>query len=191
MEYWLVISAGLAILFLYFRGKPFQKPVKKMKRLWLPGYSVFYSDVKNKNHPGATLNGKLLVSEKYGLQGKPDYIYKKGNALIPVELKSGTAEKLTQPREGDVMQLAAYFFIIRDLYGHKPRSGYLVYSDCVFKIKNTRHLGKRLFTVLSEMREMLVTGEGYDNASFMTCKHCICRGTVCDRRQNGQKKSNH
>jgi len=155
-----------------------KKPVVIKKRLWLPGWRVVYADNKKyKNADGGS--GKLLKSEKYFLQGKPDLIYKKNNRYIPVELKSATVKKHGRPRESDVMQLAAYFMIIGETYGANIKYGYIVYDDCVFLVRNTRRLKKNLLTVICEMRKMLKTGSGTAEPDFVTCKNCVCRGTVC------------
>jgi len=181
LNYFYLIYVSAAVYFIFAVIGVLSKPVKRKKRLWLPGYEIIYADsnTRKKLPKGGGLSGKLLVSEAHGLRGKPDYIYKKGNKIVPVELKSATLEK-RGAREGDIMQLAAYFLIIGDVYKLKPRYGYLVYGDAVFKIKNTRGLNKNLRNVTGEMRRMLVTGNGRANAGFVNCKHCICRGTVCE-----------
>ena len=68
--------------------------------------------------------GKLLVSEEWDLQGKPDYIFKKWfrNQYIPLEIKSGKAKE-DWPHEGDLMQLLAYFILVEEAYGTRPPYG--------------------------------------------------------------------
>ena len=155
------------------------KGIRRYNRLWLPGWSVIYTDTRNKRLKNK-IPGALLKSPRYNLQGKPDYIYKKGDKYVPVELKSADAGKNGLPRDGDVMQLAAYFIIINDAYQTRVRCGYIVYRDCVFKIRSTRRLRRRLFKTAAAMRRMLATGPGALEPSFIKCKKCICRGTVCD-----------
>jgi len=123
---------------------------------------------------------KLLHSEKYNLRGKPDFIFKSivTGRLVPIELKSGKAAEM--PRHGDIMQLAAYFLIIEDTMERRPKKGYLRYKDAMFKIKNTARLRKAVTTIMNEMRQMLVTGEGAANPSFVNCRYCAANGTVCE-----------
>lgn len=126
--------------------------------------------------------GKLLTSEKYDLQGKPDYIFRTllGGAYIPVELKSTQLkEDEFLPHEGDLMQLVAYFLIIEDVYGKRPKHGRLIYKNRMFIIRNTRSLRRQLTGYLKEMRQMLQTGKGEADPSFPKCRNCVCRGTVC------------
>jgi len=181
-DYILYASAAMYIIFTI--AGYFFRPVIKMKRLWLPGYKIIYTDSKIKKPHGCE-SGTLLKSETHNLRGKPDYVYQKGGRIVPVELKSAAVNKKSrvendEPREGDVMQLAAYFMIVGDVYKIKPRFGYLVYSDCVYKIRNTGRLIKRLTETINEMEAMLAGKKKAANASFVNCRHCVCRGTVCE-----------
>jgi len=154
------------------------KPVVYKKRLWLPGWRVVYADSARHKNAGE-LSGKLLKSDKYNIQGKPDYIYNKSKRYVPVEIKSAPA-KGRAPREGDVAQLAAYFLIIGEAYNTNVKYGYLVYGDCAFRIRNTRRLRQYLLSLLYGMRKMLKTGNETEKPDFVTCKRCVCRGTVCE-----------
>jgi CRISPR-associated exonuclease Cas4 len=176
---------GISLFFLVSR-----KPEIKVKR---PKHGVFgayiiYTDQKEKYKDHDIEYGKILHSEKYKLQGKPDYIFQKklSRDLIPVELKSGTInENDIKPHEGDMMQLAAYFLIIEDVYNKKPKEGRLIYSNYMFIIKNTWRLRRKTKQILAEMRDMLKTGEQNVNPSFIKCRYCICRETVCEH-YNGE-----
>ena len=124
--------------------------------------------------------GKLLRCQKHDLRGKPDYIYKNiiTGRIVPMELKSGEVDDT--PHYGDLMQLAAYFLIIESAMDKKPKKGYLRYKNAMFKVKNTAKLRKTLLNVVADMREMLATGEGKANPSFVNCRHCVAKGTVCE-----------
>lgn len=143
------------------------KPRRNIK-----GYKIFYPDKK----------AKLLRSVKHGLTGKPDYILRNGNLMIPLELKSGNLNGAGVPREGDLMQLIAYFVIIKEEFGIKPRQGRLIYRDTMFIVKNKWRFRRRLFKTLHEMRNMLENGviARKPKPGFMKCKYCICRETVCE-----------
>lgn len=108
-------------------------------------------------------------------------IYAKGRKLIPAELKSGDIGKKLQPRDGDMMQLAVYFLLAEAEWGARPRKGLLIYNDGMFVIRNTRKLRNKLTRTLVEMENML-KDPGYITAEpgFIKCKHCLCRGTVCE-----------
>jgi len=151
------------------------QPAIKIKEptLGVFGAQVVYSDEEG---------GKLLVSEKYDLQGKPDYIFQTmiRGSYIPLELKSTRLkEDQLLPHEGDLMQLVAYFLIIEDFYGKRPKNGRLVYKNRMFIIKNTRSLRRQLKRYLKKMRQMIKTGQGQADPSFPKCRNCVCRDTVC------------
>ena len=127
---------------------------------------------------------KMLRSEKHDLRGKPDYIFKNiiTRRIVPMELKSG--EVADGPHHGDIMQLAAYFLIIEEAMGARPKFGYLRYKNAMFKVKNTLRLRKALLATVADMREMLATGKGQANPSFVNCRYCAARGTVCEFSRN-------
>lgn len=169
----------ILILYLikFFKGKDIKKTKPNLKPL---GYHLIYTDQKEQIKKQDVTYSSLLKSTEYDLQGKPDYIFQKGNTLLPVELKSGKIGSSLLPHHGDFMQLLAYFIIIEEEYGVSPRYGRLIYSDYMFIIKNTKKFKSELLIIIDEMRQMLITGENSANPSFNHCRHCICRGTVCE-----------
>lgn len=167
---------ALLIMVLVYLGVKLFRPAIRMKepKLGVPGAQVIYSDEEDHT---------LLVSEKYDLQGKPDYIFQTllGGSYIPVELKSTQLKKdEDSPHEGDLMQLVAYFLIIEDVYGKKPKQGRLIYKNRMFIVKNTRSLRRQIKHYLKDMRKMLKTGQGQALPSFPKCRNCVSRETVCE-----------
>ncbi|WP_250277316.1 CRISPR-associated protein Cas4 [[Clostridium] colinum] len=158
------------------------KSIKKTKSKSLApfGYTLFYTDQNTKTRKSNVIYKKLLFSEKYNIQGKPDFIYKKFKTCYVIELKSGLIKDDPMPHTGDLLQLVTYFLIIEDLYGYKVKKGKLIYKDYCFVVKNTRYLRKYLLSVLSDMRKMLKTGDGEPTCNFAHCRYCMCRQTVCD-----------
>lgn len=75
---------------------------------------VVYSDgVRLK--PAKGISGESLVSQRYGIAGKPDQIIMEGGYYIPVELKSSSRPR--KPYRGHVLQLAAYCLILEEVTG--------------------------------------------------------------------------
>jgi CRISPR-associated exonuclease Cas4 len=151
------------------------------------GWKIIYTDnapAHTERKPGVTY-GKLLTSSRLNLQGKPDFIYSDGRRLLPVELKSGQIGESDLPRDGDLMQLAVYFELIEAEYNVKPKKGLLIYKDAMFVVKNSGWLRKRLERQLEEMEYMLTHPPGADEetADFVKCRHCPCRGTVCEANE--------
>jgi len=134
--------------------------------------SLIYTDEKG---------GTLLKAPSYGIQGKPDYIFKTffRKKYIPYEIKSGT-HKEKDPHEGDLMQLIAYFLIIEEVYARRPPYGKLVYANKTFKVRNTKAFRKKLLGYVEEMEETLEKGpQSPCSKSYIKCKNCICKDTVC------------
>lgn len=177
---WIILSFLLVVLCFFQYTPPIQ--VKKPK-LGVPWAKIVYTDQKQKNTNPNVVYHQVLSSEKYGVRGKPDYIFQKymSRSFIPVELKSGRiSDEDPSPNQGDLMQLAVYFLLIEDVYGKRPKQGRLVYKNYMFIVKNTRKLRKQVLRTLEEMRKMLDTGEYEVEPSFVKCKSCVCRETVCE-----------
>ena len=177
-----IISVVIIFALVFVIKKIFEPPhIKRIDPdLALKGYKLFYTDQKVKERQDGVVYSKLLQSEKYDLQGKPDYIVRKGKQYIPVELKSGTVGDANFPHDGDVMQLVAYFLIIEDLYNGRVRVGRIIYKDATFVVRNTRSIRRTLFKRLKRMRAMLKTGKGTACPSFQHCRFCIARDSVCE-----------
>lgn len=155
--------------------------VSKKRRIRLPfGYKLIYTDQKGNKRLDSVVYSKFLYSKKYGLRGKPDFIYQRGRDIIPVEIKSGTLGSASMPHRGDLYQLAAYFFIIEEEYGIRPQTGRLIYSDCMFIIYNNKEIRREFMRILKQMNTMLKTGKEKPVCDFAHCRHCVCRLTVCE-----------
>lgn len=125
-------------------------------------------------------DGKILTSHYHNLRGRPDVIFSRflTGGLLPMEIKSGEAKDM--PYYGDVMQLVAYFVIIEEVFGRKPRKGFLRYCNAMFVIKNSKKRRKELLQTVQDMRRMLETSQGTAAPSFVRCRHCVARDTVCE-----------
>ena len=115
----------------------------------VPAGAVVYSDT------GAEQAApKPLISRRYGLIGKPDYLVEvteQGRRmLIPVEVKSGRAP--ATPREAHVLQLAAYCLILEDLHGAAPAYGILRYADGAFTAPYTPELRRAVLDAAASIR---------------------------------------
>ncbi len=110
--------------------------------LKLPEGKIVYQDVDGRGTP--------LFARRYPLSGKPDYvILSPDGAPIPVELKLSTDAQ--EPQRSHIMQLAAYFVILEDLYVTPPPYGLLRYAGHEFTIQNTQSLKQKVLRRLAEM----------------------------------------
>jgi CRISPR-associated exonuclease Cas4 len=93
---------------------------------------------------------KPLVSRRFGLVVKPDYLLTTRAGVVPVEVKpSRTAQ---QPYESDLMQLAAYCLLVEETTGQPPRYGLLRYANQTFRMPYTDEVRDELLAVLNEIR---------------------------------------
>jgi CRISPR-associated exonuclease Cas4 len=73
-------------------------------------------------------SGELLVSDRYRLTGRPDYILKSAGELIPVERKSRNVS-LQGPFEGEFLQFAAYCLLVEETHHTAVLRGHLQYLN--------------------------------------------------------------
>ncbi len=106
---------------------------------------VVYSDTS-----GWKQIDKPLYSQRYMLAGKPDYIVKDEDRLIPVEVKPNRTAPAPLP--SDTLQLAAYGLLMEENFGTRPPYGLLKYRDAVFQVDFTDALRGELLAVMEEMR---------------------------------------
>jgi CRISPR/Cas system-associated exonuclease Cas4 (RecB family) len=72
----------------------------------------------------------LLVSDKWGLKGRPDELRRLADGtIIPAEIKSGPGPRSGRPYPSHRIQLLAYCALVEDAFGRAPPHGVLVYGD--------------------------------------------------------------
>ena len=149
-------------------------------------WKLVYSDEKPDKPVEGVTYSTILKSEQYDITGKPDFVYQRKNHYMPVELKShalGVEKKAfnqLKPRDKDLHQLYMYFLIVGETYG-KVHTGEIIYKDCMFTVVNDRRARKKIIRILDDMRHMLDNPDTQaPNSSFINCKHCVCRETVCE-----------
>lgn len=169
----IVIVLGLLVLaaVLWVKGRGWQE------ESGLPEGDVVYSDA------GAwRRNEQVLHAAAVRLVGKPDYLVEqRDGAIIPVELKSSMAPR--RPWEGQVLQLAAYCYLVEAAYGRRPPYGILQYKDQAFAIDYTEDLEQDLLDLLAEMGEAQAEAGGLerDHGDVRRCGACGVRA-ACDQR---------
>lgn len=136
----------------------------------IPAGAIVYSDL---NVPAAP-----LFSKRFRLAGKPDYIVKKDERVIPVEVKSGGQ---SHPQHGHVLQLAAYCQLLEDCYGVFVPEGILVYNAVPYTISFDPKLRFELESVMKMMRASLRSGVVERNhAEAGRCRRCSLKKYCTD-----------
>lgn len=134
------------------------------QRAGLPAGAIRYADAGDGRAP-------LLRSERYGLQGRPDYVVQEGRRYIPVEVKSGSAPAV--PYESHKLQLAAYCLLIEEATGQAPPYGILRYDDRAVRVSYDIALRSELLEALEIMRRHLRAGEPPPPTRIPSrCAHC-------------------
>lgn len=116
-------------------------------RTGLPTRSILYADV------GSTFPQRaLLISRRYRLTGKPDYLVRVENGVAPVELKSSRSPSSGQPYDSHLFQLAAYCLLVEDVCRVSVPYGLVRYEDRSIRVDYTPSLRASLLALLDEMR---------------------------------------
>ncbi len=120
-----------------------------------------------------------LVSRRYCLSGKPDYLVDRSNELIPVEIKSRESPP-SGPYASDAAQLAAYCVLVEDSSGVTPSHGVIQYSDRTWPIRYTARDREGILEILDEMRAARQSATiRRDHTHAARCRACGYR-TACD-----------
>ena len=160
--------------------------------IWLIGasialyYSLIAESLANKKRRQVKVDGKLLyvgtedqkllVSDRYKLTGRPDYILLVGSEQIPVEMKTGRQPK--GPFFSHILQVGAYCLLLSDESGKRVSRGILKYGEVEHEIEFDAELESLLLDKLAEMRALMKSGDVHRNHNRVG----KCSG--CSRRDN-------
>ena len=160
--------------------------------IWLMGasYALYYSlmaeSLAKRKRRKVNVDGKvlyvgtddqrMLISERYKLTGRPDYILMIGNELIPVDLKTGRQPR--GPLFSHILQIGAYCLLLSDESGKRVSRGILKYGDVEHEIEFDDELENLLLGKLAEMRRLMKSGDVHRNHNRVG----KCVG--CSRREN-------
>jgi len=132
------------------------------RKAGIPLGNVVYSDSQK-------MPGEILTAKNIPLRGKPDYLVKKGDQIIPVELKRGKTPQTPYPSH--VAQLFAYCYLVKDNFGVKPDYGIVDYPDNDFKLEFPQDGEVEIERLVGEVLEKKKgphTREGLHNI----CRNC-------------------
>jgi CRISPR-associated exonuclease Cas4 len=122
---------------------------------------------------------KPLISRRYGLIGRPDYLVQTDEGIIPVEAKSARSPAGGRAYDSHVFQLAAYCLLVEDVLGAEIPHGIIRYADREVLIDYTPELREDLLALLEEMREARLAEEVHrDHEDARRCSGCGLR-EVC------------
>ncbi|HLE97102.1 MAG TPA: PD-(D/E)XK nuclease family protein [Candidatus Thermoplasmatota archaeon] len=118
---------------------------------------------------------EALVSEKYDLTGRPDYMVRRDGHLIPVEVKTGKTPE--RPHPSHMIQAAAYALLVKESTGDRPPYAVVSYPDRNFEVSFDEAAERQVLVTLLRMRLAETTGEVH--RSHQSPARCL----GCSRRE--------
>ncbi|MEM0449902.1 MAG: CRISPR-associated protein Cas4 [Methanomassiliicoccales archaeon] len=119
---------------------------------------------------------RLLRSERYGLQGRPDLILEQNGEYVPVEVKTGRTPR--GPLFSHILQVAAYCLLLEE--DGKPVShGLIHYEEAEHEVEFNQDMRALVLSKLEEMRSLMSSGNVHRNHNRPgKCRTCS-RREVC------------
>lgn len=173
--FWILLGLGVILLLagIALRGWG----VQQRAQTGLPVGKVVYSDTGAWETPE-----KPLLSRRYGLVGKPDYLVRvqagSNTLLVPVEVKSRTQPAVTPA--GHILQLAAYCLLVEETQKVRPPFGLLHYADATLQIPYTDALRQTVLDTAQAIRQARTAADVHrDHNDPARCRGCGYRH-ACD-----------
>ena len=146
----LIVLFGLVAITLLFVGLIMLRWGQRARiASGLPTGEVVYSDTGAEEALEAP-----LISRRYGLVGRPDYlVHRTENNLpvvIPVEVKS--RRRPATPHPGHALQLAAYCMLVEEKYQVPRPYGWLRYADVSLQIPSNDDLRQQVERAANALR---------------------------------------
>ena len=115
--------------------------------------------------------GELLRASSVPLCGKPDYLIRTADGIVPVEYKSGRMAPAV-PYPSHVFQVIAYCLLGEEHYGRRPSHGILKYPDREFTIDYTAEYEQELRRIVAEMVQLKATDDPLPFRRRYLCRDC-------------------
>ena len=165
---WLLIALGFLLRAMWKQEEAREHVVKA----GLVEGELAYSDL---DRPG-----EALRSERYTLSGRPDYVVRRGDEYLPVEVKTGRTPD--QPHDSHIMQVGVYCILVEEAYGRRPSRGYLQYPERTFEVPFTNEFRDKVLEATLRMRLAEMTGVVHRNHERAgKCRGCS-RRALCPER---------
>ncbi|HKC66102.1 MAG TPA: CRISPR-associated protein Cas4 [Pyrinomonadaceae bacterium] len=161
---------------------------KAASRSGLPSGQLIYSDT---GYPTGRVSRVItneqgvkqerpLVSRRYGLTGRPDYLVRTSEGIVPVEAKSTKCPAGGRAYDSHVMQLAAYCLLVEDVLDARVPYGIIRYADEEVVVDYSIELRDELIALLEEMKEAREASDVHRNhRDARRCSRCSMR-EICE-----------
>lgn len=101
--------------------------------------------IRTRFTPGGRLT-RQLVSFKYGITGKPDYVIYQDGKPIPVVVKSGKAN--TAPHDSHIAEVIVHCLLIEETVDIAPPYGLIRYDNRAFEVDYDNEMFEMLLDAL-------------------------------------------
>jgi CRISPR-associated exonuclease Cas4 len=166
-----IFSLGLILIALVL----FWISRRQQRSSGLPNLRVVYTDTRMWDRVEKPLYDPVL-----GLTGKPDYLVKEKDLLIPLEVKSGYAP--ATPYSSHIFQLAAYCMLVWSTYKKRPTHGFVHYANRTFAVDFTPQLEEEFRNLVTEIHRCdRSTNPSRSHDSRQRCSACGYRD-ICDQK---------
>lgn len=165
---WLFVALGFLLRAIWKQ----EEAAEYVASTGLVAGELAYSDL---DRPGETLR-----SEKYDISGRPDYVVRRGDEYLPVEVKTGRTPDA--PHDSHLAQLGIYCLLVEECYGKRPSRGYLQYPEKTFEVPFTDEFRDKVLETTLRMRLSIMTGvihRDHDRAG--KCRGCSRRAQCPER----------
>jgi CRISPR-associated exonuclease Cas4 len=166
--------AYISIFFLLIGLILFKVATRRKWQAGIPAGRLIYSDTNQ-----YWKVEKPLFDPALRLTGKPDYLVKQGNQVIPIEIKSRSSPRA--PYDSHIYQLAAYCLLVQHEYGNRPNYGIIHYRNQTFAIDFTPTLEETIKAILREMQDKTILSHvDRSHNNPRNCQNCGYR-SICDQ----------
>jgi CRISPR-associated exonuclease Cas4 len=173
----LELALTIAVLALAAGAALWWSSERQRRQIGLPHGRAVYLDHPEEASP-------VLQARTLRLRGRPDLVIRQGDALIPVEVKTGRTPR--EPHAGHLLQLLAYCLLVEEHHGVRPPYGLIRYPEREFRIAYDTRREQQLRAAVSLIaREKARAAEQHrSHASPPRCAACSFRAH-CDERLGG------
>jgi len=157
----LLLAVGVALL---WRGRA------QWRATGLPGGEVVYSDTGQWEK-----QEKPLISRRYGLVGRPDYLVRveENGQTIPVPVEVKSRRRPAEPYASHILQLATYCLLVEDVLKVRPAYGLIRYADATLRIPYSDELRAAVLAAADAIRAARsATDVGRDHQDPTRCRNC-------------------
>jgi CRISPR-associated exonuclease Cas4 len=157
------------------------------RRAGLPSGTLLYSDTGMAVGRIAplTVNAeglkqeRPLRSEEFRLVGRPDYLIKTEQGIIPVEVKSTLCPPDGRPYDSHIAQLAAYCLLVEDVLDAVVPYGIMRYRDREIRVDYTAEMRDGIIALLEEISAARLADDVHrSHEDVRRCRGCSMR-EVC------------